>query len=111
MRGFGSRVHMHPLFQIQFKHIMNCQKKMLNELLHNLYVNQVVSRKTNLRGLGKKTKLGVKIRVYTWHVFVFFTQDTKNIGLPRHFVVHTKNIKMYAWNFSSDFFQILKNVF
>jgi hypothetical protein len=26
-RRFGSGVHMHPLFKIQFKHILNWQKK------------------------------------------------------------------------------------
>jgi hypothetical protein len=54
-RRFGSGVHMHPLFKIQFKHILNWQKKMLRGLLRNLYVIQVVSRKTDIScGLGKK---------------------------------------------------------
>jgi hypothetical protein len=38
---------------------------MLHGLLHNLYVNQVVSRKTEFScGLGKKAKFSAKIKVY-----------------------------------------------
>jgi hypothetical protein len=33
------------------------QKNMLRGFIHNLYVNQVVSRKNDSCGLGKKTKL------------------------------------------------------
>jgi hypothetical protein len=53
-------VQMLPLFQMQFKYILNYKKnwiKMLHVHLHNLYMRQVVSRKSDSSlGLVKKDK-------------------------------------------------------